>query len=141
MLLTLAWRPDALGHGETWPWVPLAAFTVLSATNDIVTDGYTIEKLAQGQYGIANGLRIGFYRVGMLAAGGLLVVAGWLGESNQPNWAAAYLTGAVLMLVNAALILARHRSSLPRFGLRWPMGNPSGSCCVSSRSGCWPWAW
>lgn len=105
VLLTLATQPDALGQGATWPWALLAAFTVLSATNDIATDGYTIELLAKGQYGVANGLRIGFYRVGMLAAGGLLVIAGWMGTPGQPAWSAAYAAGAGLMLINAALIL------------------------------------
>lgn len=105
VLGALALEPQALGQGATWPWVLLAAFTMLSATNDIATDGYTIELLAKGQYGVANGLRIGFYRVGMLAAGALLVVAGWLGTPGVPNWQAAYGLGAVLMLLNGALIL------------------------------------
>ncbi|WP_058087335.1 MFS transporter [Aquabacterium parvum] len=105
VLLTLATQPEALGQGATWPWALLAAFTVLSATNDIATDGYTIELLAKGQYGLANGLRIGFYRVGMLAAGGLLVVAGWMGTPGQPAWSAAYAAGGALMVLNAALIL------------------------------------
>ncbi|MDE2401172.1 MAG: MFS transporter [Burkholderiales bacterium] len=106
VMATLALHPQSLGQGETWPWVLLAVFTFLSATNDIATDGYTIEQLAQGQYGVANGLRIGFYRVGMLAAGGLLVAAGWLGSAGQPNWAAAYGLGAVLMLFNGMAVLA-----------------------------------
>ncbi|OGB05540.1 MAG: hypothetical protein A3G29_00365 [Burkholderiales bacterium RIFCSPLOWO2_12_FULL_64_99] len=105
VLAVLANHPLALGQGATWPWVLLAAFTFLSATNDIATDGYTIELLSKGQYGVANGLRIGFYRVGMLAAGALLVVAGWSGTPGQPNWAAAYGMGAVLMLLNAMVIL------------------------------------
>ena len=61
VLASLGWHPEALGQGATWPWMLLAAFTMLSATNDIATDGYTIEMLSKGQYGIANGLRIGFY--------------------------------------------------------------------------------
>ena len=105
VLVALGLHPEALAHGATWPWVLLAAFTVLSATNDIATDGYTIELLAKGQYGLANGLRIGFYRVGMLAAGALLVLAGWLGTPGQPAWSAAYLAGAALMTLNASLIL------------------------------------
>ena len=106
VLSALAWHPEALGQGATWPWVLLAAFTVLSATNDIATDGYTIEMLSKGQYGIANGLRIGFYRFGMLTAGFLLVVAGHLGTEGQPNWSAAYLVGALFMVVNGLLIPA-----------------------------------
>ena len=105
VLGVLATRPEALGQGATWPWALLAAFTVLSATNDIATDGYTIELLSKGQYGVANGLRIGFYRGGMLMAGGLLVVAGWLGTPGQPAWSAAYAAGAALMVLNGALIL------------------------------------
>ena len=38
-LVALALNPQALGQGATWPWVLLAAFKVLSATNDISTDG------------------------------------------------------------------------------------------------------
>lgn len=105
VLAALAWQPDALSAGASWPWVLLAAFTVLSATNDIATDGYTIELLRKDQYGVANGLRIGFYRVGMLAAGGMLVAAGWLGTPGQPAWGAAYGLGAVLMLLNGAMVL------------------------------------
>jgi PAT family beta-lactamase induction signal transducer AmpG len=105
VLSALAMRPEALGGGESWPWVLLAAFTVLSATNDIATDGYTIEQLSRGQYGVANGIRIGFYRVGMLTAGGMLVVAGWTGTAGAPNWQAAYAMAALLLLVNGALAL------------------------------------
>ncbi|MFZ4550406.1 MAG: MFS transporter [Aquabacterium sp.] len=106
VLSLLAWQPQALAQGATWPWMLLAAFTMLSATNDIATDGYTIEILSKGQLGVANGLRIGFYRVGMLAAGALLVVAGWSGTPELPNWSAAYGLGAVLMLFNGLLILS-----------------------------------
>ena len=112
VLGALAMNPQALGQGETWPWVLLAVFTFLSATNDIATDGYTIEQLAQGQYGVANGLRIGFYRVGMLAAGGLLVAAGWTGTPGHPNWAAAYGLGAVLMLMNGVAVLLAPKQPL-----------------------------
>ncbi|HET8871714.1 MAG TPA: MFS transporter [Aquabacterium sp.] len=104
-LTALALHPQALGQGATWPWLLLTAFTVLSATNDIATDGYTIELLSKGQYGVANGLRIGFYRVGMLAAGGLLVVAGAMGEPGHPSWSAAYGLGAVLMLFNGLAVI------------------------------------
>ena len=106
VLATLGWHPEALGQGATWPWMLLAAFTMLSATNDIATDGYTIEMLSKGQYGIANGLRIGFYRFGMLTAGFLLVIAGWMGQEGQPNWSSAYLVGALMMVVNGLVILA-----------------------------------
>jgi MFS transporter, PAT family, beta-lactamase induction signal transducer AmpG len=112
VLTVMALNPQALGSGASWPWVLLAVFTVLSATNDIATDGYTIEKLNSGQFGVANGLRIGMYRVGMLAAGGLLVVAGWLGVPGSPNWQAAYGAGAALMLANGLLALLAPASNV-----------------------------
>ena len=92
-----------------WVWVAIGAFTVLSATNDIATDGYTIELLDQREYGLANGLRIGFYRAGMLTAGVLLIVSGWLG------WPAAYAVGAAVFVVNAGMALLAPRER-PRVG-------------------------
>ena len=82
-----------------WVWVAIGAFTFLSATNDIATDGYTIELLDRREYGMANGVRIGFYRAGMLTAGVLLMVSGTLG------WALAYALGAAVFLCNACMAL------------------------------------
>jgi PAT family beta-lactamase induction signal transducer AmpG len=82
-----------------WVWLAIGAFTVLSATNDIATDGYTIELLDRNEYGLANGFRIGFYRVGMIFAGVLLMVSGWLG------WSVAYFLGGAMFAVNAACAL------------------------------------
>ena len=58
----------AAGFGP-WVWAAIAVFTSLSATNDIAIDGYTIELLDKHELGLANGVRIGLYRVGMLAPG------------------------------------------------------------------------
>src|SRR5262249_26674425 len=64
----------AVGTGlPLWVWMGIAVFTLLSATNDIAIDGYTIELLDRHEMGLANGVRIGFYRVGMLTAGGILI--------------------------------------------------------------------
>ncbi|MDH5537960.1 MAG: MFS transporter, partial [Rhizobacter sp.] len=82
-----------------WVWVAIGVFTMLSATNDIATDGYTIELLDRREYGMANGFRIGFYRVGMLFAGALLMLSGWYG------WSLAYLIGGLVFTGNAAMAL------------------------------------
>jgi MFS transporter, PAT family, beta-lactamase induction signal transducer AmpG len=82
-----------------WVWVAIGIFTVLSATNDIATDGYTIELLDRREYGLANGFRIGFYRVGMIFAGVLLMVSGWLG------WSFAYFLGGAMFAINAGCAL------------------------------------
>lgn len=92
----------SLGFGP-WVWVAIGVFTMLSATNDIATDGYTIELLDKREYGLANGFRIGFYRVGMLTAGAVLMVSGWFG------WSSAYLLGGAVFLVNALVVLLAPR--------------------------------
>ena len=82
-----------------WVWVAIGVFTLLSATNDIATDGYTIELLDRREYGLANGFRIGFYRVGMIFAGVLLMLSGWYG------WSLAYTVGGAVFVCNAAMAL------------------------------------
>ncbi|HXD04602.1 MAG TPA: MFS transporter [Burkholderiaceae bacterium] len=92
----LAFAQHEGGGFGPWVWIAIGVFTVLSATNDIATDGYTIELLDEHEYGLANGLRIGFYRVGMLTAGVLLIVSGYVG------WTQAYWLGAAVFACNAA---------------------------------------
>ncbi|GIZ52166.1 MFS transporter [Noviherbaspirillum aridicola] len=82
-----------------WVWFAIGAFTALSATNDIAIDGYTIEQLNKQELGLANGFRIGFYRVGMLAAGILL----WF--SDVAGWTATYGLASVLFFLIAATSL------------------------------------
>jgi PAT family beta-lactamase induction signal transducer AmpG len=82
-----------------WVWFAIGAFTLLSATNDISIDGYTIEQLDKRELGLANGFRIGFYRVGMLAAGVLL----WF--SDGAGWKATYGLAAALFLAIAIAVL------------------------------------
>jgi len=83
----------------TWVWFAVGLFTLLSATNDIAIDGYTIEMLDKGEMGLANGLRIGFYRVGMLAAGFILILSDYLG------WSGTYLSAAVVLASAGTIIL------------------------------------
>lgn len=96
-LVMIAVARDA-GFGP-WVWFAIAMFTALSATNDIAIDGYTIERLNKDELGRANGFRIGFYRVGMLAAGVLL----WM--SDVAGWTNTYLLAACLFAVLAVTML------------------------------------
>lgn len=99
VMWTFALHHGAGGFGP-WAWIAIGAFTMLSATNDIATDGYTIELLDRREYGMANGFRIGFYRVGMIFAGVVLMVAGWRG------WTLAYAVGGCVFTLNALVVLA-----------------------------------
>ncbi len=82
-------------------WTAIGVFALLSATNDIAIDGYTIDMLDKDELGLANGLRIGFYRVGMLAAGFFLIVADYVG------WGPTYVGAAALVTCVGAFILLR----------------------------------
>lgn len=82
-----------------WVWAGIALFTVLSATNDIAIDGYTIEYLDQDELGLANGIRIGLARVGLLTAGMMLVLVHYV------DWRGAFLFGAMMFVVLAVVML------------------------------------
>ena len=88
-----------------WVWLGIAIFTVLSATNDIAIDGYTIELLNRDEMGLANGVRIGFYRVGMLAAGVILILSDLLG------WGGAFACAGLMFVGCAAGCLAAPREN------------------------------
>lgn len=81
-----------------WVWIGIGALTLFSATNDIATDAYSIELLEKGEIGLANGLRIGFYRVGMLGAGFILILSDYLA------WKGAFLLAACIFMVAAACV-------------------------------------
>lgn len=81
----------------------IAVFTLLSATNDIAIDGYTVELLDKSEIGLANGLRNGMYRVGMLAAGLILMVSGYV------TWPGAFGIAAAMVVLLGFICLAAPR--------------------------------
>lgn len=99
-------------------WIAIALFTLLSATNDIAIDGYTIELLAKEELGRANGFRIGFARGGILAAGVILILSDYL------TWPGAYVAAAaVIALLGVVcryaprerdIVVVKQRLFLPR---------------------------
>lgn len=56
-----------------WMWAILA-LNLLAATQDIATDGLAVEMLARSERGIANGVQVAGYRLGMVAGGGALLI-------------------------------------------------------------------
>ena len=75
-----------------WAWVAIGLFTAFSATSDVAIDGYTIEMLDKNELGVANGIRIGMYRVAILATGFLLALTDWF------SWSATYFAGGVILV-------------------------------------------
>lgn len=71
---------------------------LLSATQDIAIDAYTIELLDESEMGPANGLRVTTYRIALIAAGGLFVaMAGWIG------WKGAFTVAAGVLALYALI--------------------------------------
>jgi PAT family beta-lactamase induction signal transducer AmpG len=118
--LKLLWAPavDRWGRRRTWIWtcqalmvIPLLGLAVthpldvrwmlwgilvmlavVSATQDIAIDAYSIELLDKKELGPANGVRVTAYRVALLAAGGALVAA-----ADFVGWTAVFVCTGVLL--------------------------------------------
>ena len=73
-------------------WALLVSLAILSATQDIAIDAYTIELLDEEDMGPANGLRVTTYRIALISAGGVLVALAGL-----MSWPTAFLAAAALM--------------------------------------------
>jgi PAT family beta-lactamase induction signal transducer AmpG len=87
-------------------WIIIGIFTMLSATNDIAIDGYTIDMLNKDEMGLANGVRIGFYRVGMLSAGFILILTDHIG------WFWSFCAAAALFVLCAVACLCAPREKV-----------------------------
>jgi MFS transporter, PAT family, beta-lactamase induction signal transducer AmpG len=93
--------------------VALFAFTTAAATQDIAIDAYTIELLAPGEEGVANGVRVSAYRAALIFAGGVLVAlagrAGW-----PPTFVLAAAGLLALALVAGRAPATTHHPQPPR---------------------------
>jgi PAT family beta-lactamase induction signal transducer AmpG len=100
-------------------WVFLVLIVVLSATEDVAIDAYTIQSTTTRELGVANSVRITLYRVAMLTAGGLLV---WL--AGRIGWSQSFAVGSALvggLAVCAFLLPSVERSGERRPGLGEPL--------------------
>jgi MFS transporter, PAT family, beta-lactamase induction signal transducer AmpG len=100
--LTLLFGTLDVGALGTQFWVTLVVIVILSATQDVAIDAYTIQSTTTRELGVANSVRITLYRVAMLMAGGLLV---WL--AGRIGWFESFSAGAILLgaLAVCALLL------------------------------------
>jgi PAT family beta-lactamase induction signal transducer AmpG len=86
-------RGAALTTGIT---LALFALAVLSATQDVAADAYSIELLEERERGPANSARTTFYRLALIVSGGVLVWA-----SGYVGWRAVFGAAGVIMAVLA----------------------------------------
>lgn len=93
-------EPDGLPVGL---FLGVAVVNLASATQDIAADGLAVRLLGPADRGLANGLQVGAYRVGMMLGGGVLLVlvarVGWVATFT------ALAAGLVACALAAALLL------------------------------------
>lgn len=99
---------------EAWvarlPWLLALLFTanVVSATQDIATDGYAVSRLEPEWRGLGNSIQVVGYKLGMvMGSGGLL----WLVAHH--GWQASYAGLACLMLLVIVPVLFMDDSRTP----------------------------
>jgi MFS family permease len=75
-------------------------FNMIAATQDIATDGLSVRMLDARELGIANGIQVGAYRIGMMFGGGLLVKVLTLAD-----WSIAFVGMTALMALTIVPVL------------------------------------
>lgn len=76
---------------------------LLSATQDIATDGLAVSALRPEERGLGNGVQVAGYRVGMLLGGGLILAA-----SDRLGWGGSFgLMAAILAVASVPVLLLR----------------------------------
>ena len=90
-------------------WVLVGVLCLGSATKDLAVDDYTIDLLNTDELGMANGVRIGAYRVGLIASGGgVLMLSDYLG------WSPTFVGVGIIMAALAVTVLVFGPFHLPR---------------------------
>ena len=112
-------------------FVAVFLFNLIAATQDVVTDGLAVRLLNAQERGLANGLQVGAYRLGMILGGGLLL---WV--FAQMGWRVMFL-GMAGMLVLTTLPVLWMREPLPVPRDEPPVVPPSAKLAASSLFSGW----
>lgn len=89
MLMLLALNPES---PDALMWVCVASLAIMSATQDIAIDSYSIEMLKTSEMGVANGFRQAAYRLAMIVSGGIFVAMG-----GRLGWEIAFISAAAVL--------------------------------------------
>ncbi len=91
-----------MSEGPVGPgfWILVGVLCLASATQDLAVDAYTIDLLDTQELGMANGIRIGAYRVGLIAAGGGVLIL-----SDLVGWSPTFAGVALIMVALAVTVL------------------------------------
>jgi MFS transporter, PAT family, beta-lactamase induction signal transducer AmpG len=90
-------------------WVLVGLLCLASATQDLAVDAYTIDLLDTDELGMANGIRIGAYRVGLIASGGGVLIL-----SDLLGWSTTFVAVGIIMAALVIIVVAFGPFHLPR---------------------------
>ncbi|WP_428312021.1 MFS transporter [Hydrocarboniphaga sp.] len=83
-----------LQHGFTVLFAAFFMFNVFASMQDVVTDALAVRMLDDRQRGLANGIQVGAYRIGMVLGGGLLLYV-----YARYGWKPMFLAMSALLLL------------------------------------------
>src|SRR5690606_31830701 len=83
-----------------WWFGGIAVVNLVSATQDVATDGLAVQLLGPRERGLGNGIQVGAYRIGMIVGGGALL---WL--FALAGWRVLFVAMAALLLLTALPVL------------------------------------
>jgi MFS family permease len=89
-----------LSRGYVTVLVAAFAFNLVAACQDIATDGLAVRMLDTRERGLANGIQVGAYRIGMILGGGLLL---WI--FARTDWATMFMVMALLLALTVLPVL------------------------------------
>jgi MFS family permease len=89
-----------LGRGFIVVLAAAFLFNVIAACQDVATDGLAVRILDTRERGLANGIQVGAYRIGMILGGGLLL---WV--FARTDWATMFACMAALLAVTVLPVL------------------------------------
>ena len=127
-----------LGTGLVVLLVAAFLFNLVAACQDIATDGLAVRILDPRERGLANGIQVGAYRIGMILGGGLLL---WVFAKS--GWTTMFACMAALLALTVLPVLPlreppRAEGRVIRVPQRWrSAGSPAcgcRGCSPSSRS-------
>jgi MFS transporter, PAT family, beta-lactamase induction signal transducer AmpG len=118
-LLALAALPNATVMPTLMIGVVL--LNLFAATQDIATDGFAVEILPAADRGLANGLQVAGYRLGMVIGGGTL-----LGYYDLLGSRGVFLTKALLTVAASLPVLTTREAAPSAVGAEEPATTPGG---------------
>ncbi|MCM2310237.1 MAG: MFS transporter [Steroidobacteraceae bacterium] len=107
-----------LTRGYAWVLAAAFLFNLVAACQDVATDGLAVRILEMRERGLANGIQVGAYRIGMIMGGGLLL---WI--FARTDWATMFACMAALLALTI----------LPVASLREPPRDASNAAPAASQ--------